>query len=173
MPPREGFGQTLSGKLGPLPVWVWALIVVGAAYWYIKRKSSSSSSNPTGTNATNLAGVTSPANLTTIAWPMPGNGGDQQFPVGRPRGVNSNNNINTITSQSNNNNSNDSLPVNESSAQPNFLTTIQMLQAEAQAAQSSGQPLPQSAIQQAMRGGLTKEQVQQIVNSSNQTPAVA
>lgn len=47
---RNSFGF-LTRKLGPAPVWLWALLAVGAYYLYTKYKSGSSSSTAAATGA--------------------------------------------------------------------------------------------------------------------------
>lgn len=71
----ESMGQTLRMKFGPLPVWAWALILLGIYYWYSKRKAAQTAAanaqNNTqgvGQSSSNL-GTTSV--LTTDSWPMP------------------------------------------------------------------------------------------------------
>jgi hypothetical protein len=58
---KNSFGF-LGRKLGPAPVWLWGLLVVGAYYLYTRYKSGSSSSA-----ATDPAQVTDPATGVTYA----------------------------------------------------------------------------------------------------------
>lgn len=50
--PAKVSGNLLQQKWGPLQVWVWALIGLGAAYLYAKHKAASTSSTQTATTAT-------------------------------------------------------------------------------------------------------------------------
>ena len=62
-PPRggNGFGARMSRKVGPLPVWAWAVILLVGGYFLYKRF---------GTGSTAATGAT-PAAATTSATPIP------------------------------------------------------------------------------------------------------
>ncbi len=50
--PAKGFEATLKHKLGPLPVWAWALVGVGAVYVYKRATASRVPSTEAGGAAT-------------------------------------------------------------------------------------------------------------------------
>jgi hypothetical protein len=65
-PPRPrsssgGIGARLTAKVGPLPVWLWATILLGVIYLYERHAAASSSSSSSGsTDTTDTTGT--PAN---------------------------------------------------------------------------------------------------------------
>lgn len=61
-PNTSGFGGFFTRKLGPLPMWLWLLLVVGAVFLYMKFKGGSSSNS---TAQDNNPGVTTTPNLYT------------------------------------------------------------------------------------------------------------
>jgi len=73
----ETIGQTASSKVGPLPIWVWAVggagIVGGILYWRNKKAQAAAqqAAQQNTPVASNLNTTTPVSNLTTQAQPMP------------------------------------------------------------------------------------------------------
>lgn len=78
----DGFLETLKGKLGPLPVWLWATLGTAALAVFLihKKSTSATNANTTGTAAdqsnTDLGSASELANLFNVAGLMPYQGGD-------------------------------------------------------------------------------------------------
>lgn len=69
-------GETLKRKYGPLPVWAWALILIGVVAWYLsnRKKAAAAAAAAQQQQANNLSsnlGTVPVSNLTTEAQPMP------------------------------------------------------------------------------------------------------
>jgi LysM repeat protein len=77
----NGFMDTLKGKLGPLPTWVWALLfTAGLAVFLIHRKSKAAASDTStaasGQTNSDLGSASELANMFEVAGLMPYQGGD-------------------------------------------------------------------------------------------------
>jgi len=82
----ENVGNAFTKKIGPLPGFVWVLVIVGAAYAvYLWRKRGQAS---TGTGSAALATPVADSTGFSSAGPAPGtnnySGAVQTFPVGQP-----------------------------------------------------------------------------------------
>lgn len=79
-----GMGETLTTRMGPLPVWVWAGIgTAGLGYYLYRRNKASAATNAQaasqgldGTGTSSNLGTVPVSNLTTAAQPMPIQMGD-------------------------------------------------------------------------------------------------
>lgn len=82
--------ETLMRKIGPLPVWAWALIFTAVVAWYIRRQQSKqaaqSQQNAQQGVSSNLQCVPV-SNMTTAAQPMPIQLGDTFVSTGQGGGV--------------------------------------------------------------------------------------
>lgn len=70
---------TLKSKIGPMPVWVWALLgTIALALFLIKKKKSSSDTSQAAADQTNsdLGSAAELANMFNVAGLMPYQGGD-------------------------------------------------------------------------------------------------
>jgi hypothetical protein len=87
-------GETLKSRIGFLPVWLWALLVIGLlAFWlsYRKKQAASAQAQAQAQSqglSSNL-GTVPVSNLTTAAQPMPIQMGDTFVNVAQPTGENS------------------------------------------------------------------------------------
>lgn len=77
----DGFLETLKGKLGPLPTWLWAVLGTAAlALFLINRKSKAAASDSTTAAAdqsnSDLGSAAELANFFNVAGLMPYQGGD-------------------------------------------------------------------------------------------------
>jgi LysM repeat protein len=73
------FMSTLKQKMGPMPVWVWALLGTATlALFLIRKKSSSTATDSTSSDQSNsdLGSASELANLFNVAGLMPYQGGD-------------------------------------------------------------------------------------------------
>lgn len=72
------FMGTLKGKIGPLPVWVWAVIGTAGLTLFLMRSKGQSGNDKAAASATNtdLGTASSLADLFTVAGIMPYSGGD-------------------------------------------------------------------------------------------------
>ena len=74
------FMSTLKQKMGPMPVWVWALLGTAALALVLIRKKSTTNADTTGAAAdqtnSNLSSASELANLFNVAGLMPYQGGD-------------------------------------------------------------------------------------------------
>lgn len=69
---RKSIGARLTAKVGPLPVWGWAAVILGAYLLYTRVSSSSGSGGPAATDAT---GVTANDGTADSGAQVPASGG--------------------------------------------------------------------------------------------------
>jgi nucleoid-associated protein YgaU len=82
----EGMADTLKQKVGPLPLWTWAVIGTGAVSFYLYRKNKANAAaqqQAPSTDQSNLGNVPI-SNLSTSAQPMPIQMGDTFVNVSQP-----------------------------------------------------------------------------------------
>lgn len=85
-----GIGETLTHKVGPLPVWVWTGVgVAGLALYLSKKKKASTASQAQASGGSSNLGAVPISNLTTQAQPMPFQMGDVFVTV--PQNIQQNN----------------------------------------------------------------------------------
>lgn len=78
-PAGSGFGSTLTGKLGPFPVWVWAALGTVALALYLRHRSAAAASAQSAAaqnqTSTDLGSASQLANMFEVAGLMPYQGG--------------------------------------------------------------------------------------------------
>jgi hypothetical protein len=85
----DGIGETLTTRLGPLPVWVWTGVgVAGLGYYLYRRRASQAATaqaaSTQGVGSSSNLGTVPISNLTTAAQPMPIQMGDTFVNVSDP-----------------------------------------------------------------------------------------
>lgn len=73
---KRSLGQRLTGKVGPLPAWAWAALILGAFLLYTRLHSSSSSSGDATAPASTSSSDQTPVTGDTSGSPPASGGGD-------------------------------------------------------------------------------------------------